>query len=228
MSNVKAFIAYIAKTLLILVGLSFAFQPSLAQANTTQVHVTSFDTPLIPLTNVALMTLLVVPVNAEDKEPDQSTRKIEESLQPTFVTELSGLEIAISKVLKKYAHVSVVEATLVVNYVFHYAARYNIRPALLLGIISAESSFKRKAVSSHGAIGYYQVMPRYHRSKINGRNVMDTAVNIQVGTMILNDCFKRAGTEYRALACYNGATKPKDIASYTRHISKHVNFFTET
>lgn len=218
MSNVKAFIAYIAKTLLILVGLSFAFQPSLAQANQLkQVQVSPFDTPLLTLTVVTLVSMTVIPVDTDDKP-----------VEPPEPIVSDGLIQAVNKILKKYSHVSVTEATLVVNYVFHYAEKYQIRPALLLGMIAAESGFKRRAVSSHGAMGYYQVMPRYHRSKINGRNVMDTAVNIQVGTMILNDCFKRAGTEYRALACYNGATKPKDIASYTRHISKHVNFFTET
>lgn len=211
MSTIKAFIKYMVTTLLSLVCLSCALQPSLAQASTSnQVQSAAFETPLLALTSVTLVSMLVVAVNTEDKpnEPD-------------------NLEIVISKILKKYAHVSLAEATLVVNYVYYYAEKYSIRPALLLGIISAESSFKRKAVSSHGAMGYYQVMPRYHRNKIQGRNVFDTAVNIQVGAMILNDCFKLAGSETRALACYNGARTAKDIASYNRHISKHVHFFRE-
>lgn len=217
MSTVKAFIAYIAKTLLILVGLSFAFQPSLAQANQSkQVQASPFDAPLIALTVVTLVSMTVIPVDTDYKPVEPS-----EPVVP------DGLLQAVNKILKKYSHVSVAEATAVVNYVFHYAEKYQIRPALLLGIISAESSFKRKAVSSHGAVGYYQVMPRYHRSKIQGRNVFDTAVNIQVGTTILSDCFKLKGSERKALACYNGATKPKDIASYTRLISKHANFFED-
>ena len=117
-----------------------------------------------------------------------------------------------------YTSVDITKAKQIVKLTEHHASKHNLSPTLVLGLIAAESSFRRTAVSHVGAKGYTQVYPKWHHDKIKGRDLFDTRVSIEVGTRILKDCFDRRKTVKMALACYNGATKPADIEKYYRSV----------
>lgn len=128
-------------------------------------------------------------------------------------------------ITRKYRHVARKQAYAVAHTTVEYAVKYRLDPTLLLGLIAAESSFKPDLVSPMGAVGYTQVMTRYHHDKIKGRDMNNMAVNIQVGAKILRDCFDLHKSERRALGCYNGARNKGDIDKYVSHVAKHVKIF---
>ena len=110
-------------------------------------------------------------------------------------------------------NISKAQAETIVLHVFEEAKRHKIDPLLLLAIIRSESTFYSNAKSNKGARGLMQVMPRWHRDKIRGRNINDIGVNIEVGTTIINDCLKKYNDHVaRALGCYLGAPNAKYVA----------------
>ena len=128
-----------------------------------------------------------------------------------------------SKLPKHYAHLDKKEAKKLVKLVYKEAGAKRIDPILVLGLIGAESNFKKDSVSPMGAKGYTQVMPEYHQDKINGRDLHHPAVNVQVGVRILHDCMRSRKSERMALACYNGARAKADIDRYVKAVYSHRN-----
>ena len=110
-----------------------------------------------------------------------------------------------------------------------YAQGYssNINPHLILAIMKTESGFKHTAKSKEGATGLMQVIPRWHKDKLKNRNPIDMKVSIEVGTMILSDCYaKYNGNNLKALNCYSGGGGKKylnKVFSYKQVITTFVN-----
>lgn len=120
-----------------------------------------------------------------------------------------------------YKYVPMAEAIKVVDSVYEYSEAYGLQPSLLLGLIATESSFKRRAVSKEGAAGYTQVIPKYHKDKIKGRNIFHTNVNIDVGAQVFAECSVKHHENYnKVLGCYNGTKNPKKIAKFKSMIHK--------
>lgn len=115
------------------------------------------------------------------------------------------------------------EAQTIAWHVFEQAKRHKIDPLLVLSIIKSESTFYKNAKSHMGARGLMQVMPRWHRDKIKGRNILDISVNIEVGVTIINDCLKNHSDNVRrALRCYLGGDSSKYIQKIsTTHRELH-------
>lgn len=87
------------------------------------------------------------------------------------------------------------------------ATRAGLDPQLVLGLIQAESGFKKYAVSSVGARGFMQVMPFWVRS-IGARdhNLFHLRLNLRYGCTILRHYIDiERGDLYRALGRYNGS-----------------------
>lgn len=83
------------------------------------------------------------------------------------------------------------------------AARYGIDPALLFGLVRAESNFDPNATSPAGAQGLTQLMPETARS-LGVTNPFDPAQSIDAGARYLRqqlDAF--GGDRALALAAYN-------------------------
>lgn len=117
------------------------------------------------------------------------------------------------------------QATSIVYAVFSESKRHKIDPLLLLAIIKNESTFKTNARSHSGARGLMQVVPRWHRDKIRNRNIQDVSVNVEIGTMIINDCLiKHRDNVHRALTCYLGGPSK----SYVNKIAKTHKELKET
>ena len=94
---------------------------------------------------------------------------------------------------------------------------HGIDPLLIVAIIGIESGFKSDAKSAGGGHGLMQIIPRYHLNKIPDglgvKGLMDPAVNVKVGTIILDDAISRAGSPAAGLQSYNGSKKKKVFAS---------------
>ena len=109
--------------------------------------------------------------------------------------------------------------------VYHHAAVNDLPFHLLLAVIAVESSFVPNARSSHGAVGLTQVLPKYHKDKIKGRNLEKPEVAIEVGAIVLGNCLERWKQQDRALRCYSGSTG-KHAVEYVNLVSRRMRQFT--
>ena len=83
----------------------------------------------------------------------------------------------------------------------------NVDPLLILAVIGVESSFKATARSNADGRGYMQVVPKWHREKIDDESkLLDPEYNITIGTRILAEYIGRSRTIEFALQRYNGLT----------------------
>ncbi len=90
------------------------------------------------------------------------------------------------------------------------AARNQLDPMLVAGLIRQESAFEPKAMSHAGAIGLMQVMPQTalkvaHQIKVHYVRVRltDPGYNLQLGSRYLANLLESFGTPEPALAAYN-------------------------
>lgn len=91
----------------------------------------------------------------------------------------------------------------------HRGRSSGIDPLLIVAVMAIESSFNPLAVSSMGAQGLMQVIPRFHMDKI-GENrrkdaLFDPLLNVRVGTEVLVEGLRRFGSLQTALQYYGGA-----------------------
>lgn len=95
----------------------------------------------------------------------------------------------------------------IVNAAFSEAKKHSIDPFLIIALINTESKFRPWAKNKSGARGLTQVIPRWHRDKIKGRDIMHIETNIEVGTKVLVDCLNRNKGMKNALRCYSGGAR---------------------
>ena len=87
------------------------------------------------------------------------------------------------------------------------AARADLNPQLILGLIEVESGFRQYAISHVGAKGLMQVMPFWQRYIGNEtHNLFDVRTNLRYGCTILRHYNNLENNNItRALARYNGS-----------------------
>jgi soluble lytic murein transglycosylase-like protein len=91
----------------------------------------------------------------------------------------------------------------VVAIVERAARRHGLDPALVLAVVSVESAFKPQAVSTKGAQGLMQLMPRTAAS-LGVENAFDPEQNVDAGVRHLESLVRLYdGNLTRALAAYN-------------------------
>ena len=92
--------------------------------------------------------------------------------------------------------------------VWYESHRAGLEPALVLGLIQAESGFRKYAISSVGARGYTQVMPFWTRQIGDGdaARLFVMQVNLRFGCVILRHYLDvEKGDLFMALGRYNGS-----------------------
>jgi soluble lytic murein transglycosylase-like protein len=92
--------------------------------------------------------------------------------------------------------------------VWYESKRAGLEPALVLGLIQAESGFRKYAISSVGARGYTQVMPFWARQIGDGdaARLFVMQVNLRFGCVILRHYLDvEKGDMFMALGRYNGS-----------------------
>jgi len=108
---------------------------------------------------------------------------------------------------------------------------YEIDPFIVLAVIQTESNFTPKAVSSKGAIGLMQVMPRTGEYvakdrgiSYTGRNSLyDPFVNVKLGIHYLSFLEDKFDTIENALAAYNyGPSKFANSKTLSTNPPKYV------
>lgn len=113
--------------------------------------------------------------------------------------------------------IDAVKAKRIVDYIYEYALENSLDPLLLLAIAKNESGFREKVRSSAGATGMMQVIPKYHREKLNNRDPMLMRVSIDVGAKIVREYMSKANNNLRkALNFYSGGGGKKYYANVSK------------
>jgi len=104
---------------------------------------------------------------------------------------------------------------------YRVALTQQLDPLLVLAVIAVESRFNPVAESVLGAKGLMQVLPKYHRERIDLEGgeaaLLDPEANIRIGTGILRDYLRRAGELETALQMYGG-NFDDPAAQYARRV----------
>jgi soluble lytic murein transglycosylase len=120
------------------------------------------------------------------------------------------------------------------------AARNQLDPMLVAGLVRQESAFESNAMSRVGAVGLMQVMPktaqklsrqlkvRYARARLT-----DPGYNLQLGSRYLANLIQGLGTPEAALAAYNAGEDRVEQWTAGQHYLEAAEFvesipFTET
>lgn len=172
----------------------------------------------------------VVNISTEEvlKEGKEKEKEIEVSSKKKSAKEKSKLPI--NFVDDRQLYVDAIKSVYKVEFPYELAD-YVVRTAyqegvdrdLLFALMAAESSFDPTALSHVGAVGYTQVWPKWHQDRINGRDIRDPKVNIQVGANYLRECLDRRGNLYEGLACYNGAKTQGEKDRYFNKVIRRSN-----
>ena len=91
---------------------------------------------------------------------------------------------------------------------WYESRRAGLETALVLGLIQAESGFRKYVISKAGARGYMQVMPFWARSIGDGdaRALFHLQTNLRFGCVILRHYLQmERGDAFLALGRYNGS-----------------------
>jgi len=117
------------------------------------------------------------------------------------------MRAAIDYVSRKYRVAATAVEPLVIAAV-EAGERLRLDPMLIVAVMAVESGFNPIAESPMGAQGLMQVIPRFHQDKIDavpGDNLLDPAVNIHVGALVLKEYILRTGSLEAGLQQYAGA-----------------------
>ena len=104
----------------------------------------------------------------------------------------SNIKIPSNKTLQHKYHELIVQA----------ANKYQLEPAFIHAVITAESNYQRKAVSSAGAKGLMQLMP-VTAQRFGVDDPFDAQQSINAGTKYLYKLLTEFKTKKLALAAYN-------------------------
>lgn len=169
---------------------------------------------------ITLLFALLLPAVAAraDDEPSASERFERWNTEYGDSDRLYGARIKkLADYIEENFAVEEDQAFSIVSTAVEHGNRQGINPELLLAVIAVESTFKHDAVSSQGARGLMQILPRAHPGtirEIGGAHALfEPENNIKVGTQILVSYLNASqGDMHRALARYNGSLGSKKRA----------------
>ena len=104
--------------------------------------------------------------------------------------------------IQKAYSVDSTTANRVAPLIIQSATQNDVDPLLMAAVIRQESSYRNYVVSSAGAVGLTQVIPRYWQQACPG-DLFQENININCGSFILAKYNQSAGSWKKALAYYN-------------------------
>jgi soluble lytic murein transglycosylase-like protein len=145
--------------------------------------------------------------------PDAQALACEEpegvALAPVPARPLDPAQQMLADHLARRYYVALSQTELIVRAAYRAAREVGLDPLLVLAVISIESRFNPIAESVVGAKGLMQIIPKFHRAKLDELGgeeaVLDPESNIAVGTRILQEYVYRTGSLEGGLQFYNGA-----------------------
>lgn len=113
------------------------------------------------------------------------------------------------------------QAEKIVSAVHRYSHKHQVNPDVVFKIIQTESSYNPKARGG-SSVGLMQIIPRWHKDKIKGRNLYNVDTNVEVGVKILKEHLEDTdGNVRKALWRYNASSKKKQYADKVLKAGKH-------
>src|SRR3954468_5409946 len=104
---------------------------------------------------------------------------------------------AVTEFISKRYRVSDQAVAGFVSAAYRAGSQFSVDPLLILAVAAVESRYNPVAESVVGAKGLMQVIPKYHQEKLldhgGEQALLDPAVNIQVGTQVLREYYRRLG-----------------------------------
>ena len=128
--------------------------------------------------------------------------------------------LVLSAVTSLPSHATSFSRTEVQKIVLQEAMNSIVPPALALAVAKVESDFNANALSSAGARGVMQIMPRTARDEfgVNEDELWEARLNIQLGIDYLGQLYRQYGGRWDlALSHYNGGT----LRGSGRHAKPH-------
>ena len=121
------------------------------------------------------------------------------------------------------------------EYVCEIAGEYELEPELIVAMIEAESSGRRKVVSSANCIGLMQISPKWQKDRMERLGVTDLTDaydNILVGCDLVAELFDKYDDVYTVLMAYNegeygGAIERAEAGNYSKYAKKIVARYKE-
>jgi hypothetical protein len=93
--------------------------------------------------------------------------------------------------------------------ILKYSSEYRLPPNLIIHIINRESGFRPLITSRAGALGLMQVIPKWHKEKLEAMKISEDEVyyinnNIKLGCWIFREYFDQTGDIEKTLKKYVG------------------------
>ena len=145
------------------------------------------------------------------------------SVKPTFVKPETVARVDdLAGVVSRRYRVAQDAAGEVVRAAFAEGRRHGLDPMLILAVIAVESRFNPFAASEQGALGLMQIVPRFHKDKLDdpARSMLSPEANIALGARILKDAIQRGGSDAAGLQLYNGSFDDETRAYSNRVLSE--------
>lgn len=140
---------------------------------------------------------------------------------PSQLDNLSESQAMLVSWLSRKYRVAPEPLSAIVVEAFELGTEKGLDPALILAVMANESRFNPLAQSPVGAQGLMQVLTRVHTDKFEALGgteaAFDPFVNMRVGTKILKESIKRAGSVEGGLKFYVGAVNT-DASAYINKV----------
>lgn len=108
--------------------------------------------------------------------------------------------------------VNYTQAVKIVKAVHKHSFEQQVDPDIIFKIIQTESTYNAKARGG-ASVGLMQIIPYWHRDKIQGRNLYNVDTNVEVGVKIFKEYLDQSnGSIRKALWRYNASVKKKQYA----------------
>lgn len=129
---------------------------------------------------------------------------------------------ALAQVIARKYRISTAATREYVGLAFREAERHGLDPFLLVALMAVESSFNPIAESQAGAVGLMQVIPEYHTDKFDvvTESALHPPTNIRIGTLVLKEYIRRAGSLVDGLQMYNGSSNDETTAFANKVLSE--------